>query len=122
IDCGLDYEKTTRQEENELFPFRPSDIDVVILTHAHIDHSGNLPTLLRAGFDGQILCTSPTADLAELLLLDSVNLFLGKARRKNRRSRSSSGPRPLYLQKHVMDTAAQFVTIGFNRPFRLNGD
>lgn len=122
IDCGLDYEKTTRQEENEIFPFRPSEIDVVVLTHAHIDHSGNLPTLLRMGFEGQILCTPPTADLAELLLLDSVNLFMGKMRKKSRRSRVASGPRPLYLQKHVMETAAQFVTIGFNRPFKLNGD
>jgi len=122
IDCGLDYEKTTRQEENEIFPFKPAEIDVVVLTHAHIDHSGNLPTLLRMGFEGQILCTAPTADLAELLLLDSVNLFMGKMRRKNRRSRTVSGPRPLYLQKHVMETAGQFVTIGFNRPFRLNGD
>jgi len=122
IDCGLDYEKTTRQEENELFPFRPTDIDVVILTHAHIDHSGNLPTLLRMGFEGQILCTSPTADLAELLLLDSVNLFLAKTKKKGRRSKGSSGPRPLYLQKHVMDTVGQFVTIGFNTPFKLNGN
>lgn len=122
IDCGLDYEKKTRQEENEIFPFKPSEIDVVVLTHAHIDHSGNLPTLLRMGFEGQILCTPPTADLAELLLLDSVNLFMGKMRKKSRRSKAGSGPRPLYLQKHVMETAGQFVTIGFNRPFRLNGD
>lgn len=122
IDCGLDYEKTTRQEENEIFPFKPAEIDVVVLTHAHIDHSGNLPTLLRMGFEGQILCTAPTADLAELLLLDSVNLFMGKMRKKGRRSRAGSGPRPLYLQKHVMETAGQFVTINFNKPFRLNGD
>lgn len=122
VDCGLDYEKATRQEDNELFPFDPADIDVVILTHAHIDHSGNLPTLLRMGFEGQIVCTSPTAELAELLLLDSVNLFLGKTNKKRRRSRGSSGPRPLYLQSHVMDTVGQFITIGFNRPFRLNGD
>ena len=76
IDCGLDYEKDTYQEENQYFPFDPSAIDVVILTHAHIDHSGNLPTLVRMGFNGQILCTPPTADLTELLLMDSVNIFL----------------------------------------------
>src|SRR5688500_750173 len=75
IDCGLDYDRETRIEENEFFPFHPGEIDVVILTHAHIDHSGNLPTLIRAGFGGQIICTAPTADLAELLLLDSVNIF-----------------------------------------------
>ncbi|WP_207420895.1 MBL fold metallo-hydrolase RNA specificity domain-containing protein [Desertivirga brevis] len=123
IDCGLDYEKGTWLEENELFPFNPASIDVVILTHAHIDHSGNIPTLIRNGFDGQILSTPPTADLAEILLLDSVNLFIGKEQRHARKKKKrSSGPKALYLQKHVMDTMERFVTIGFHKPFRLNGD
>ncbi|PTQ96742.1 metallo-beta-lactamase family protein [Mucilaginibacter yixingensis] len=125
IDCGLDYERDTHQQQNESFPFNPADIDVVILTHAHIDHSGNLPTLLRYGYSGQILCTPPTADLTELLLLDSVTLFMNKlekGRRNRKRGRSGSGPQPLYLQKHVMDTMEAMVTIGYNKPFRLNGD
>ena len=122
IDCGLDYERETYQDENQNFPFLPSDIDVVILTHAHIDHSGNLPTLVRMGFAGQILCTAPTADLTELLLLDSVNIFLSKQRKVRRGKRGShSGPSPLYLHKHVMETVERFVTIGFNKPFKLNG-
>jgi metallo-beta-lactamase family protein len=120
IDCGLDYEKGTYQEENQYFPFDPASIDVVILTHAHIDHSGNLPTLLRMGFEGQILCTPPTADLTELLLLDSVNIFLGKQKKRGRKG--NSGPAPLYLQKHVMETVDRFVTIGFDKPFCLNGN
>ena len=123
IDCGLDYERNTWLEENEQFPFLPSEIDVVILTHAHIDHSGNLPTLVRMGFAGQILCTAPTADLTELLLLDSVNIFLSKQRKtKSKRGKFSAGPQPLYLQKHVMETVDRFVTIHFNKPFRLNGE
>lgn len=124
IDCGLDYEKDHHIQTNENFLFRPEDIDVVVLTHAHIDHSGNLPTLVRLGFEGQILCTAPTADLTELLLLDSVNIFLHKADkgRKNRKGKYNSGAQPLYLQKHVMDTVDRFVTIGFNKPFRINGD
>ena len=123
IDCGLDYEKETWLEENEHFPFMPSDIDVVILTHAHIDHSGNLPTLVRHGFDGQILCTAPTADLTELLLLDSVNIFLSKQRKSRRGKRGfQTGPKPIYLQKHVMETVDRFVTIGFNKPFLINGE
>ncbi|PWG82081.1 MBL fold metallo-hydrolase RNA specificity domain-containing protein [Pararcticibacter amylolyticus] len=126
IDCGLDYEKETRLEENALFPFDPASIDVVILTHAHIDHSGNLPTLLRLGFEGQILCTAATADLTELLLLDSVTIFENKARKQkgryHRRGKKPHGQQLLYMQKHVMDTAERFVTIGFNKPFRLNGD
>jgi len=126
IDCGLDYEKDRSIQSNENFPFDPAEIDVVILTHAHIDHSGNLPTLVRMGFAGQILCTPATADLTELLLLDSVNIFMNKihkSRKHNRKRRGGGdGQQPLYLQKHVMDTADRFVTIGFNRPFRINGD
>ncbi|MDB5130997.1 MAG: Ribonuclease, partial [Mucilaginibacter sp.] len=104
------------------FPFDPTEIDLVILTHAHIDHTGNLPTLVRLGYAGQILCTPPTADLTELLLLDSVNLFMRKAGkgRRHGRGKFNAGAQPLYLQKHVMDTVDRFVTIGFNRPFRVN--
>ncbi len=123
IDCGLDYEKGNHQEQNLFFPFDPANIDLVILTHAHIDHSGNLPTLVRMGYDGQILCTSPTADLTEILLLDSVNIFLSKQKKKPRnRQKHHSGPPPLYLQKHVMETVDRFVTIGFHKPFKINGD
>ena len=122
IDCGLDYEKGTYQEENQYFPFNPASIDVVILTHAHIDHSGNLPTLIRMGFEGQILCTAPTADLSELLLLDSVNIFLSKLHKHSRSKRGRSGPKPLYLQKDVMETVDRFVSISFHKPFKINGD
>lgn len=120
IDCGLDYEKETYQEENQYFPFDPADIDVVLLTHAHIDHSGNLPTLVRMGFSGQILSTPPTADLTELLLLDSVNVFISKQQRKSKGKRHRPGPKPLYLQKHVADTMDRFITIGFHKDFRIN--
>src|SRR5215469_10681709 len=123
IDCGLDYEKDRSIQSNENFPFNPAEIDVVVLTHAHIDHSGNLPTLIRMGFGGQILCTPPTADLTELLLLDSVSIFLSRSQKKNKHNRKRRGggfeQQPLYLQKHVMDTVERFVTIGFNRPFRI---
>src|ERR1700761_8657090 len=124
IDCGLDYEKDRSIQSNEDFPFSPTDIDVVVLTHAHIDHSGNLPTLVRMGFNGQILCTPPTADLTELLLLDSVSIFVHKAQKRGKHGKNKykTIAHPLYLQKHVMDTVERFVTIGFNKPFRINGD
>jgi metallo-beta-lactamase family protein len=97
IDCGLDYEKDRNVQANEDFPFKPADIDVVVLTHAHIDHSGNLPTLVRLGFEGQILCTSPTADLTELLLLDSVSIFMRKAGKKHKHGKGkfNTGAQPL---------------------------
>ena len=124
VDCGLDYERDHSTQNNENFPFRPEDIDVVVLTHAHIDHSGNIPTLVRLGFEGQVLCTPPTADLTELLLLDSVSIFMNKANksRKRGRGRFNNEAQPLYLQKHVMEAMDRFVTIGFNKPFRINGD
>ncbi|MES2826876.1 MAG: MBL fold metallo-hydrolase [Bacteroidota bacterium] len=120
IDCGLDYEKDTYQEENQYFPFDPSTIDLVILTHAHIDHTGNLPTLVRMGFEGQVLSTPPTADLTELLLLDSVNIFISKQQKHSKGKNRRSGPQPLYLQKHVMETMERFVTIAFHKEFRVN--
>lgn len=125
IDCGLDYERDHNVQLNEDFPFNPGEIDLVILTHAHIDHSGNLPTLVRMGFEGQILCTPPTAELAELLLMDSVSIFMHKAQksRKHRGHKRRDGSRtiqPLYLHKHVVDTVDRFVTIGFNKAFRIN--
>lgn len=123
IDCGLDYEKDTYQEENQNFPFDPSTVDLVILTHAHIDHTGNLPTLVRLGFQGQVLCTPATADLTELLLMDAVNIFVSKQKKSGRgrgRRQHSSGPAPLYLQKHVNDTMERFVTIGFHKRFQFH--
>src|ERR1700744_4907757 len=91
IDCGLDYEKDRSVQSNENFPFDPADIDVVVLTHAHIDHSGNLPTLVRFGFEGQILCTPPTADLSELLMLDSVSIFMNKAEKRSKYGKNKYG-------------------------------
>jgi metallo-beta-lactamase family protein len=125
IDCGLDYEKDRSVQSNESFPFDPAEIDVVVLTHAHIDHSGNLPTLVRLGFAGQILCTPPTADLTELLLMDSVSIFMNKTQKRGKHGKNkynSGSNQPLYMHKHVMDTMERFVTIGFNKPFRINGD
>ncbi len=125
IDCGLDYEKESRLDANIYFPFDPADIDLVILTHAHIDHSGNLPTLLRMGYEGQIICTAATAELAEILLIDSVNVFAARHRPKGKyRGRGAKFVKDnspvLFLHKHVMDTAERFVTIPFNKKFKVN--
>ncbi len=124
IDCGLNYEGSVELAENENFPFNPCDIDVVVLTHAHIDHSGNLPTLVKAGFEGQILCTHPTSDLTQLLLSDSVNIFLRKQDKKRGRGKFRKNQfinnQPLYLQRHVIDTADRIVPISFYKEFRIN--
>ena len=78
IDCGTDMEREINYEEPYLnqafFPFEASQVNLVLLTHAHIDHSGNIPLLYTEGYEGQILCTSPTAELSEILLYDAASL------------------------------------------------
>ena len=78
IDCGADFNDPTNRRPSLHFPFEPSEIDLVVLTHAHIDHSGNIPQLIRAGYEGQVLCSSPTADLCALLLKDNQLLRSAK--------------------------------------------
>jgi metallo-beta-lactamase family protein len=126
IDCGLDYDNNKKSYDNDHFPFDVEDIDVILLTHAHIDHSGNLPTIVKHGYSGQILCTAATRDLANLLLSDSVNVFMERAKKKKNHSKKRSFQefqnRPLYLHKHVMDTMDRFVTIPFEQSFEIRSD
>jgi metallo-beta-lactamase family protein len=126
IDCGLDYENKKNNQLNDYFPFDVEDIDLILLTHAHIDHSGNLPTIVKHGYSGQILSTAATKDLSELLLSDSVNIFVEKAKKKKhhhkRKSFNEFHERPLYLHKHVMETLDRFVTIPFEQTFEIKKD
>ena len=111
VDCGLDYENRKEFEaKNEEFPFDPETIDLVILTHAHIDHSGNLPNLVRQGFRGVLVGTEPTLQLSEYLLNDSLNIQrmeLAAKERAIRRKRGKKGKNvrlmPLYSKKHIGD-------------------
>lgn len=92
IDCGMDLGRGKADSSVEylgLFPFEPSMIHAVILTHAHIDHSGFIPNLIREGFEGRIICTAPTADLTELLLLDSASLNQRKLKKLQKRKRNT---------------------------------
>ena len=128
IDCGTDMEREIDYEspiENKsFFPFDASLINLVVLTHAHIDHSGNIPMLYREGYEGQVLCTPPTAELAELLLMDSANLHLrrlrsaqGESRKKNKQMDRLLRRGDMYLQKDVEDSLDNFVTLQFNKKF-----
>lgn len=129
IDCGTDLDtKSDPNNENDNyfgnFPFDASLINLVLLTHAHIDHSGQIPNLYVEGFEGQVLCTSPTLDLTELLLYDAASLNQNKLKKlekiKNRskkfRAIDSKG---LFLSRQVKEAIGNFVPIAFNNRFRF---
>ena len=85
IDYGMEQGKNIY--ENMPLPVRPSDIDYVFLTHAHIDHSGNLPLLAIGGFTGQIFATPATCDLCDIMLLDSAGIQEFEAEWRNRKGK-----------------------------------
>lgn len=119
VDCGLNYEKGVEREENAIFPFEPGDIDLVVLTHAHVDHSGNLPTLFAKGYNGKIICTEPTAALADILLTDSANI---EANRVNKKRKKKQSTKRLFGHKQVMDVVDAIVTLKFHQVFEISTD
>ncbi len=97
IDCGLYQGGREIVEENaEPFGFDPAEIDHVLLTHAHLDHCGRLPLLVKQGFRGEIVTTSATRELARIVLLDSAHLQEEEGRRHNHHFGEKSGSEPLY--------------------------
>ena len=110
VDCGLFQGlKELRLRNWEPFPFDSRSIDAVVLTHAHLDHCGGLPLLVRQGFRGQVLATSPTRDLAELILLDSAHLHEEDAEVVNRRGYSRHSPaRPLFTVPEAQEAMKHF--------------
>ncbi len=96
VDCGLQQGRD--EVSNEEFPFAAGSIDFVLVTHAHIDHSGRIPMLIKQGFQGRILTTRLTADLLEIMLLDSAHIQESDAEWKNRKGARSGAPHvePLY--------------------------
>ena len=102
IDCGLYQGSRTLAAENSAdFGFDPASVNLVVLTHAHLDHCGRLPLLVKRGFKGEIVTTAATRDLAELVLLDSAHLQVEEAERNSEA--------PLYTPEDVTATLARFV-------------
>lgn len=119
LDCGL-YQGPRREsfERNRNLPFEASSIDVVILSHAHIDHSGNLPNLVKSGFRGDIFCTFATRDLCSMMLMDSGNIQERDAEFVNKkRARKDQPPiDPLYTVEDAVNSLEYFNAIGYHRP------
>lgn len=121
LDCGLfQGHKELRLRNWAPFPVPPDSIDAVVLTHAHLDHSGYLPLLARQGFSGPIYCTRPTRDLCALLLPDSGHIQEEDARRANRHGYSKHHPAlPLYTAADAEAVLEQFRPVSFGHDVAL---
>ncbi|MFO3153965.1 MBL fold metallo-hydrolase, partial [Legionella pneumophila serogroup 1] len=121
IDCGLfQGYKELRLRNWASLPIDPRDIDAVIITHAHIDHTGYLPLLVKNGFQGKIYATPGTKALCAILLPDSGHLQEEEARLANKYGFSKHKPAlPLYTEKDARTALKHFETVDFNAPHQL---
>jgi len=118
VDCGLfQGPKELRLRNWAPLPVEVSSLDAVVLTHAHIDHTGGLPRLVRSGYDGPVITTSGTRDLSALLLPDSAHLQEEEAKYANQRGYSRHKPaEPLYTVQDAKRALGLFETFGYDRP------
>ena len=123
VDCGLfQGYKQLRLRNWAPLPVSPASIDAVLLTHAHLDHSGYLPLLVKHGFKGPIYATDATKDLCEILLPDSGHLQEQDALFANRHRFSKHKPAlPLYTEKDAIDCLVKFRTVPFHKPRDIFG-
>lgn len=119
LDCGL-YQghEDNFDDFNEKWLFNPSEIDVLILSHAHIDHCGRIPKLVKDGFKGKIYCTSATRDLAAIMLLDSAHIQESDAEYASKKLKKVQ--QPLYTQQDVKFCLKQFRTVEYDQWFSVN--
>jgi metallo-beta-lactamase family protein len=123
VDCGLfQGYKRNRQRNRAPFPVPPRSIDAVVLTHAHLDHTGYVPALVRDGFSGPVFATDGTTDLCKLLLPDSGHLQEEEARYASERGSSTHDPAlPLYTAADAVASLNSFRVRGFDDPLDLGG-
>lgn len=124
VDCGL-YQglKELRLRNWDRLPVDPASIDWAVLTHAHIDHTGYLPRLLKDGFKGRVYATRATADLLKVLLPDSGHLQEEEAAYHNKRGTSKHKPAlPLYTAEEGLEAAERVVGVGYREPVELGSD
>jgi metallo-beta-lactamase family protein len=120
LDCGLIQGGPERHERNrQPFPFPIEDVRSVILSHAHIDHTGRLPLLVKSGYRGPILATGPTAELCRIMLADSGRIHeedaRWKAKRLRKEGRDASWVKPLYTEEDALKTVERIQSVDFGR-------
>ncbi len=110
VDCGLQQGRD--ELDNAMFAFNPGDIDILLVTHAHIDHTGRIPLLVKRGFTGRILTTRVTADLMRIMLLDSAHIQESDAEYRNRKGQRAGRDyvEPLYTTEDAMNVF-KFLTV-----------
>lgn len=122
LDCGLFQGKRSEAfERNRSFPFNPADIDAVILSHAHIDHAGNLPNLVKSGYRGPIYSTSATRDLCNIMLYDSAYIQERDIEYVNKKHQKKHEPlvEPLYSVLDVTNAMSQFISVNYEQPIEI---
>jgi metallo-beta-lactamase family protein len=124
VDCGLYQERRSLSRNWDPFPVRPGELDALLLTHAHLDHSGLIPRLVRDGFAGTILATPPTADILSIALMDAAEVQAEdaafKKRRHEREGRTVGHPvAPLYTAEDVAAAMPLVEEIDYDAPARL---
>lgn len=120
LDCGL-FQGIQTDEFNRNLGFKASDVDYLILSHAHIDHSGLIPRLVRQGFSGPIYCTAPTADLCKIMLMDSAHIQEKDLERINERRKKQGRPllEELYDAEDAQKALSLFKTVKYGQTFHL---
>ncbi len=126
MDCGMHQERELRSRDWNPFPVPPSSIDAVLITHAHLDHCGYLPKLVREGFTGPVYCTPATAEIMKISLLDSAHLQESDAeyKRKRHEREGRQGPHPevpLYTIKDVEKCFPQVSPVPYKELVDLGG-
>ncbi len=125
VDCGLFQGPDQLKERNYgEFPFAPEEIDFLLLTHAHIDHSGLIPKLCKKGFRGQIITTNATRDLCEIMLADSGYIQEMEVERKNRKLIRAGQPplEPIYTYEDAIDSLSFFKSYHYGDIIKLTPD
>lgn len=122
LECGLFQGRRMEAfEKNSHFPYDPASIDLLVLSHAHMDHSGNIPQLVKQGFSGPIFCTHATQDLVNIMLQDSAHIQQKDVEYINKKNEKKGLPaiQPLYTMEDARNCISQFIGLGYNRPFPL---